>query len=121
MGFFMVSFANPSDQLTPVDTGTQESTDNNANQTNVNPTRNTTTDTRTNQTVATNATPVQINDTTPVVDDNTPSEVGNVDIQEYTVRFVDYANNVLKSQTVEEHASASASDITVALQSSKFL
>ena len=111
MGFFMVSFANPSEELRPVATDTKEETptNNDATQTNVNPTRNTTNVNRGSQTIVT---PVQPQDTTPVTDP-TNDGIGNVDVAEYTVIFVDYANNVLKSQTVEEHSSANADDINV--------
>ncbi len=111
MGFFMVSFANPSEELRPVATDTKEETpvNNDANQTNVNPTRNTTNVNRGSQTIVT---PVQPQDTTPVTDP-TNDGIGNVDVVEYTVVFVDYANNVLKSQKVEEHSSANADDINV--------
>ena len=118
MGFFMITFANPSDQLTPVDNNANEPVANNSNANQTTPTDNA----RNNQTTtpATNAGTTTTPTVTPVVDDNTDTQPTNDDEKEedpkpviYTVTFVDYEGNALKIQPVLEHGSATADDIKV--------
>ena len=117
MGFFMVTFANPSDQLTPVDNNANEPVANNTNANQPTPTdnvQNRPTTPAANAGTTTN-TPI----VTPVVDDNTDTQPTNDDdnndpqVNVYTVTFVDHEGKALKIQAVAEHQDATASDITV--------
>ena len=109
MGFFMVSFANPSETLRPVsnDNTKETETSNNANST-TRRRRNNSSNVNNNQT--NNSEVIAIED-----DNNNEEEngIGNVDKDLYIVRFMDYQKNVLKSQNVYEGDDASDSDVTV--------
>ncbi|MBE6158390.1 MAG: hypothetical protein E7159_01025 [Firmicutes bacterium] len=117
MGFFMITFANPSDQLTPVDNNANEPVADNTNANQTTPTdnaQNRPTTPAANAGTTTN-TPV----VTPVVDDNTDTQPTNDDekndpqVNIYTVTFVDHDGKALKIQAVAEHQDATASDIKV--------
>ena len=117
MGFFMVTFANPSDQLTPVDNNANEPVANNTNANQPTPTDNA--QTRPTTPAANAGTTTNTPIVTPVVDDNTDTQPTNDDenndpqVNVYTVTFVDHEGKALKIQAVAEHQDATASDITV--------
>lgn len=117
MGFFMVTFANPSDQLTPVDNNANEPVANNTNANQPTPTDNA--QTRPTTPAANAGTTTNTPIVTPVVDDNTDTQPTNDDenndpqVNVYTVTFVDHEGKALKIQAVAEHQDATDTDITV--------
>ena len=121
MGFFIVTFANPTEELRTTDNQAADMINNNNNQDNsnasqqeTNPTRNTTNNgTTANQVANNNTTTNPIQNDTNTTNDPSQNGIGNVEVNTYTVNFVDYANKILESQTVEEHASANDKDIKV--------